>query len=161
MKILVLSDTHIPFSADDLPCEIYQKMKEVDLVIHAGDFVSMEFLNRLKKCAKVEAVYGNMDSSDIRKQFSKEKIIEAGNFRIGILHGEGSKEHTIDLAQKCFKNQKVDLVVFGHTHQAVSFTKAGVIYLNPGSPTDSIFAASKTYGLVEIDGEIKVEIVKL
>ncbi|MEK6714475.1 MAG: metallophosphoesterase family protein, partial [Candidatus Omnitrophota bacterium] len=40
MLIGVISDTHIPQSADEIPQSVFSIFKGVDLIIHAGDLTS-------------------------------------------------------------------------------------------------------------------------
>ena len=49
MKIGVLSDTHVPVSVDDLPKKVYDTLKECDMIVHAGDIVSMSLVKKLEK----------------------------------------------------------------------------------------------------------------
>jgi len=62
IKIGVISDTHIPLSANKIPDEIFKHFEGVDLILHAGDLIKLSVLDELRKIAPVEAVYGNMDS---------------------------------------------------------------------------------------------------
>ena len=49
MRIVVLSDTHVPRMARDIPKAVYDEIKKADLIMHAGDFVEMSFLEKLRK----------------------------------------------------------------------------------------------------------------
>ena len=60
MKIGVISDTHIPFTAEDLPEKVYEDFQNVDLILHAGDLAEESLLDKLNKVAKTIAVKGNM-----------------------------------------------------------------------------------------------------
>jgi predicted phosphodiesterase len=62
-----------------------------------------------------------------------------------------------------FKSDNVDCVVFGHSHQIYNQTPAdGVLMFNPGSPTDTIFAHFKSFGILETSPEgVKGEIIRL
>jgi putative phosphoesterase len=151
LRILAISDTHIPRVAEDLPGVIYEEAGRSDLIVHAGDFVCKDLLDRLSQAGKLVAVYGNMDSAEVRKGLRDKEVIQAGKFRIGLIHGYGAPKDLIDTVGKEFPN--VDAVVFGHSHQALNMTKDGVLYFNPGSPTDNIFASVNSYGIIEIDGD--------
>ena len=85
MKIGVISDTHIPYAAPRLPKEIHEAFKDVSMILHAGDLADISVLDELNKLAKTEAVYGNMDSMALQKSLPDKKIIEAGNFKIGLV----------------------------------------------------------------------------
>lgn len=160
MKILVLSDTHIPRVAQDLPEKIYKEIESVDMILHAGDFVEIEVLDDLKGLKKVHAVYGNMDSAEVRRALKDKEIVHAGKFRIGLIHGYGSPRELADTVKAEFTN--VDAIVFGHSHIATNIMKDGVLLFNPGSPTDTVFAKEKTYGILEVtDKKIEGRIITL
>ncbi len=162
MKIGVISDTHIPERAAGIPDEILYAFKKVDMIIHAGDLVEVGVLDQLKAvCPNLKAVCGNMDPEDIRKILPEKEIIKVGKFRIGVMHGQGHPDRLILAAEKLFKQDKVDMVIFGHSHLPVNEERNGVIYFNPGSPTDTIFAPYKSYGIIEINDKIEAKIVKL
>lgn len=160
MRILVISDTHIPRVAEDLPKVIYDEAKRSDLVLHAGDFVEKELLDRLSAASRVVAVYGNMDSTELRKTLKEKEIIQAGDVRIGLIHGYGPPNDLVETVSKEF--QKVDAIVFGHSHAATNLVKDGVLLFNPGSPTDNVFASVNSYGILDVgkDG-VRGTIVRL
>jgi len=161
MRIGVISDTHIPDAIDELPQKIYEDFKKVDLIIHAGDIVSLDTLNKLKKIKMVEAVYGNMDYPEVRKVLNQKEIINVGRFKIGIFHGRGAPSGLVELLKREFKNDKVDCIIFGHSHNPVNMVSDGVLFFNPGSVTDKVFAPYNSYGILEIGDKIIGEIIKL
>ena len=160
MRILVLSDTHIPRVAQNLPDPIYTEIESADMILHAGDFVDIDVLETLKKLKKVHAVYGNMDSPELRRTLKDKEIVQAGKFRIGLIHGYGAPKDLMATVKTEFAN--VDAIVFGHSHIAMNVVKDGVLFFNPGSPTDTIFAFANTYGIMEVtDKKIEGRIVAL
>ncbi len=160
MKIGVISDTHIPHTASKLPGEIYNAFRDVELILHAGDFVEMAVLDELNKLAKTEAVHGNMDSHAIQKLLPDKKVVGAGKYKIGLIHGFSSPFNLIDAVKKEFP-EKVDIIVFGHSHSPINETRDGILFFNPGSPTDKIFAKYNSYGIITVNKTINGEIVKL
>ena len=57
---------------------------------------------------------------------------------------------------------RVQAVIFGHSHAPMNSMKDGVLFFNPGSPTDKIFAQENTYGILEITGKkIEGKIVRI
>jgi hypothetical protein len=161
MLIGVVSDTHIPVVAKSLPDELLEKLKGVDLIIHAGDLVSLSVIDQLKEIAPVEAVSGNMDSFETRQIFPNKKIIDVGKFKIGITHGGGGG-HTAHLrALDAFSNEKVDCIVFGHSHKALNQEYSGILLFNPGSATDRRFSPKTSFGFLEVNDKITGKIVYL
>ncbi|MFH0771569.1 MAG: metallophosphoesterase family protein [Candidatus Omnitrophota bacterium] len=161
MRIGVISDTHIPRMAKDLPKVVYDELSKVDLILHAGDLVGVNFLNKLMKFNKTIAVSGNMDSREVSAVLKPKEIVEAGKFKIGLIHGWGSPEGLAERLMVEFKDHKIDCLVFGHSHRPVNEAKDGILFFNPGSPTDKVFAPFNSYGLLEIGGKITGSIIKL
>lgn len=162
MRIGVIADTHIPERAKDLPQEILKDFNQVDMVIHAGDLLDSTVLAKLKSaCKTVKAVYGNMDYDEVKKLLPEKEIIEAENYRIGVMHGYGAPANLIELLELSFKDDRVDVVIFGHSHAAFNERKNNILYFNPGSPTDKIFSPYNSYGIIEISDKIEAKIIKI
>lgn len=162
MKIGVIADTHIPDRAKEIPKEILEDFKNADLIIHAGDLVDLAVLDKLKSvCKHVKAVWGNMDPYEVRKKLPEKEILEVGGYRIGVMHGYGSPAKLIDFLASSFKNDKVDLIIFGHAHTSFNEKKGDILFFNPGSPTDKVFSPYNSYGIIEINDKIEAKIIKL
>lgn len=157
MKIGVVADTH----SQEIPGQMLEDFKSVDLIIHAGDFCSLDVLERLKKIKEVKAVWGNMDDGDIRKIFPRCQLIHCGNFFIGLFHGAGAPQTILDVVKNEFKGNKVDVVIFGHSHRPLNETIDGVLYFNPGSPNDALYAPYRSYGILELTDKISAKIIKV
>ena len=124
------------------------------MILHAGDFVDKGLFDKLASTKKLTAVYGNMDSADIRRLIKDKEIVQAGKFRIGLIHGYGAPKDLMDTVRKEFP--KIDAIVFGHSHTSVNVSIDGILFFNPGSPTDNIFASTNSYGILEV-GEDAIE----
>ena len=161
MKIIVLADTHIPERALDLPKQIYDDLKDSDLILHAGDIISLEFLKKLEKCGKVQAVQGNMDEAALKDKLPLKEIIRVAKFTIGLTHGWGSPFGLLEQARKEFLKEKPDVIIFGHSHKSLNIRKDGVLFFNPGSPTDKIFSDTNSYGIITIGDSLEARIVKV
>jgi len=161
MKIGVLSDTHIPRIAPDLPNKVYKILADVDLILHSGDFVEMILLNKLKEIAKVIAVSGNMDSRILKKELPKKIIIKEQGYKIGLTHGYGIPSKTIKNVKLEFEKEDLDLIVFGHTHYPYNQVIGNTIYFNPGSVTDKVFSPYNSFGIIHLKDRIYAEIIRL
>jgi len=159
VRILVISDTHLKRS-EDMPTQILEIAKQVDLVIHAGDVTREAVLFGLEENCKVVAVRGNMDALPVSSHFPERTRLDAEGIRIGVVHGFGAPDQVVYNVRNLFKD--VDIIIFGHSHQYLLKSWDGVIMLNPGSPTDHRRAPYPSYGLIEIDStHIKAEIYAL
>ena len=68
MRLLIISDTHLPARARDLPAELWDEVTVADVVIHAGDWVTAPLLDDSSARAKrVVGVYGNNDGAELRE----------------------------------------------------------------------------------------------
>jgi uncharacterized protein len=162
MKIGVISDTHMPEKGKELPLKLCNELKKCDMVIHVGDMVTAVVVQDLKKiCPNLKAVCGNMDPAEIRQQFPEKEVIQVGKFRIGIKHGFGPPDKLLSLMKEAFKSDNVDMIIFGHSHNPVNEKIGKIIFFNPGSPTDEIFAPYKSFGIIEINDKIEARIVKI
>lgn len=162
MKIVVISDTHMPERYASLPPKLVEEIKKADMLIHAGDAAQLSVLQSLAKlCPKLVAVSGNMDDASVRKAYPDKQIIGVGKFRIGVMHGWGPPQGLEKVLEEAFRQDKVDMIIFGHSHAALNRKKGGVIYFNPGSPTDNVFASEQTFGIIEVNDSITASIVKL
>ena len=158
MNIGVISDTH----SNPIPKQVLEAFKKVDFIIHAGDFCDEEILKVLKGVKEVKGVWGNMDPAKLRKIFPAKQLIPCGKFKIGLYHGEGPGLKILERVKQEFKNDKVDAVVFGHSHQPFNEKIDGVLYFNPGSPNDTISAPCCSYGILEVNEKsIMGKIIKL
>jgi len=160
MKIGVISDTHIPERANDFPREIYAAFKNVDLIIHAGDLTTIEALESLKKICEVKAVAGNMDKPELLSVLNNKEELKIKGLKIGIAHGYGPPARLVSSMKQMFP-AKMDLIIFGHSHSPLNEKIDNTLFFNPGSPTDTVFAPYRSYGIIEIDKEIKSTIVRI
>ena len=163
-KIVVLSDTHIPVRAVKIPEQITEQFKDADLIIHAGDFQAIEVANLLQNYGNFIGVCGNMDSDDVADKLSERVIINIKNnnkeFKIGVTHGSGTPQGLVERILSYFE-EKLDCLIFGHSHKPFNEKINNTLMFNPGSPTDTVFATINTFGILRIDEEIKGEIIKI
>ncbi|HEX30613.1 TPA: metallophosphoesterase [Candidatus Poribacteria bacterium] len=162
MRIGVISDTHIPKRAQSLPDDLVDVLRKLDFIIHAGDFETMEALREIERINRLVAVHGNMDSPDVRRQLPNRRVLNVEHVRIGIIHGWGDPHTLPERVMEQFKDDDVRCIIFGHSHQAMCEERKGILLFNPGSPTDTIFAHFRSYGILEVTREgVKGEIIRL
>lgn len=138
---------------------VHQAFKGVDLILHAGDILIEEVVMELSAIAPVQVVAGNNDGFDLLMKYGKKKIITAGGKRIGLTHGSSSRERTYLSAYSEFVDDRVDCIVYGHSHKPHNEVIDGILYFNPGSPTYRRFQPRFSLGMLHIDGNIRGEII--
>ena len=144
-RLLLISDTHVPQRAKQLPDELWRAVDDADLVLHAGDWVTLDLHDELtRRAPALLGVYGNNDGPELRAVLPEitRKTIEG--IRFAMIHETGAatgREKRMDAA---FPD--ADVLVFGHSHIPWdSVSPGGLRLLNPGSPTDRRRQSAHTY----------------
>ena len=159
MKIGVISDTHLMGSNSFLEKVTERYFNDVDLILHAGDLISLEALHAFKG-KEVIAVAGNSDSSEVRQRLLEKEVIEANRFKIGLIHGWGFPMGVGKRVASSF--DEIHCIVFGHSHRAANYRRNGILYFNPGAFSCGISSLwRRSIGLLTIDEEIQGEIIRL
>jgi uncharacterized protein len=149
MLIAVISDTHLPRGARRLPDACVQRIAAADLLLHAGDFSTLDVLRELEAIGPpVVGVHGNVDSADVRRLLPEERVVEADGARIAMVHDAGARKGRLERMRRRF-GDRADVVVFGHSHLPLhEEAPDGFQILNPGSPTERRRAPAHTMGLI-------------
>ena len=164
MRLAIVSDTHMPRGGRALPDACVQRLREADLILHAGDFVAAEVLQALRALGPpVEAVHGNVDEVALRRLLPSTRLVRSGAARIAMLHDAGPAEGRLRRMQQRFPNARA--VVFGHSHIPLHERDeaTGFQIFNPGSPTDRRRQPTHTMGVATVgeDGAVGFELVDL
>lgn len=156
MKIGVVSDTHMSRNAKSLPQALVAEFRQVDQILHLGDWVALEIYEMLSQLAPVEGIAGNNDGAEIIQRFGERKIITLEGVRIGMIHGHApySRKGTDGNALLAFEGDEVDCILFGHSHQPLMRRENGILLFNPGSPTDKRREKQYSFGLLDIEDGI-------
>ncbi|OAS21095.1 metallophosphoesterase family protein [Paenibacillus oryzisoli] len=157
MRIGVIADTHLSYRATKLPDALVAGLQGVDLILHAGDWVSEHVIELVEQIAPCESVAGNNDGEDIVERFGKKKLLTFGNFRIGLIHGDGFRKTTEERAREAFEAERPDMVIFGHSHIPFLQIVQGTMMFNPGSPTDKRRQPRYSYGILQLGEQWKAE----
>ncbi|MEU4660073.1 metallophosphoesterase [Streptomyces sp. NPDC023723] len=136
MRLLIMSDTHLPKRARELPAALLAELPRADVVIHAGDWVDPASLDLLQdRSRRLVAVYGNNDGPELRARLPEVARADLGGLRFGVVHETGPA--TGREARCAARFPDLDVLVFGHSHIPWDSTAdTGLRLLNPGSPTD-------------------------
>jgi uncharacterized protein len=137
MKIIILSDTHIKKGESlipRLPLELISIIKNCDLVIHAGDFETLDCYNELLSLSRLEAVHGDTDCSELMDLLPERKVITIEGIKIGVIHKGQLTSENNDGLRYLAKEMDVDVLIFGHFHHPIVH-RTEVLLLSPGSAT--------------------------
>jgi hypothetical protein len=137
----VISDTHGEISQD-----VLNSLKEVSLIIHAGDLESPQDIERLKQIAPVKVVRGNMDQHKDLNHLPITEVVQVGEVSIYVLHN--LEDLNINPAAAGFQ-----VVIYGHTHYPAIKERRGVLFINPGSASFPRKGFAPSIVILHIQGE--------
>ncbi|AQQ51869.1 metallophosphoesterase family protein [Planococcus lenghuensis] len=150
MKVVILSDTHIPMRAKKLPHALTVMLQDADFIVHAGDWQQLDVYHELAAYAETDGVAGNVDPWEIADKFGRKKVLTFAQVRVGVIHGDGTQKTTEQRALDAFADDEVDIIVFGHSHIPLMRKEKDVLLFNPGSPTDKRRQPHYSFGVLEI-----------
>ncbi|MGV8059626.1 MAG: metallophosphoesterase family protein [Smithellaceae bacterium] len=156
VKIGVISDTHLSGYDERLKKIVNEHFGDVDIIIHAGDLVDLRVLE-IFAGKEVKAVCGNMDYPSVKEKLPDRLLFEIKGLKFGVVHGWGAPDGIEE--RILAKTGNLDCIVYGHTHKPACHKNDGVLFFNPGSPTDKRFAAYRSIGILEIDKGIAGRII--
>jgi putative phosphoesterase len=162
MKIITLADTHIKSGSlvAQLPRDLVRLIKDADMVLHAGDFVTKAAFDELSGICRLTAVHGNMDEVTLKSLLPERKVIEIEGIRLGIVHEAALSLQDTTGAWYLAKEMGVDVLVFGHIHKPV-IESHGVLLVCPGSPTAPRLSEPSAVLLSIEDGKLSGKIITL
>jgi putative phosphoesterase len=146
----VISDTHGPLRPPAVSA-----LRGSDIIIHAGDVGDPAVIDGLRAVAPTFIVRGNIDTQSWAAALPTIERVEVGGLLFYVLHDISQLD--LDPAAAGFA-----AVVFGHSHQPSIETRAGVLFLNPGSAGPRRFKLPVAVARVSVLGQrLRPEIVEL
>ncbi|TFC05154.1 metallophosphoesterase [Cryobacterium adonitolivorans] len=144
-RLMLISDTHVPQRARQLPEQVWRAVDEADLVLHAGDWVDLSLYDKLsRRATALLGVYGNNDGADLRGVLPEIARDTIEGIRFAMIHQTGAATGRETRMDAAFPD--TDVLVFGHSHIPWdSVSPQGLRLLNPGSPTDRRGQSAHTY----------------
>jgi uncharacterized protein len=164
--LTILSDTHLPKRAKSLPAALWDDIEHADVVLHAGDWVSLDLVDEIERRARqLIGVRGNNDvDAGFADRLPLEARAEIEGLRFAVVHETGQTIGRERRMRAAYPD--TDVIVFGHSHIPWDTTIAdehGTLrLLNPGSPTDRRRQPDFTWMRATVDRRaIDVELVRL
>lgn len=161
-SFVLLSDTHLPKRAKDLPPGLWADVDAADLVVHAGDWVDLATLDAVSgRARRFVGVRGNNDGPEFDDRLPLEARCSVEDLRFAVVHETGAATGRERRMAAAYPD--VDVLVFGHSHIPWdTVADSGLRLLNPGSPTDRRRQPDHTWMRGTVDGEdLRVELVRL
>lgn len=130
MLIGVLSDTHDRVPAIDAALALFAA-RQVEAIIHAGDFVAPFAVRRLLRFSgPLHVIYGNNDGEraglkELMPQVEDGPLLLELDGRMILVH------HFIDWCTPA-DIDRADILITGHTHEVVNQVQRDTLFLNPG-----------------------------
>lgn len=158
MRLVLISDTHIPARARDLPSPLWAGIEDADAVLHAGDWVHVDLLDELDaRSQRLIGCWGNNDGPALRSRLPERADVTLAGVRFTVVHETGTAAGRE--ARMATRYPDTDVLVFGHSHIPWDTTAAGGLrLLNPGSPTDRRRQPFCTYMTAVVESGILAEV---
>lgn len=130
MFIGVISDTHKYFDEN-----LKNFLKDVDLVLHAGDFGNIETANKIADFKPLKGVYGNCDGTDIREYHPYTQVLDIEGIKILMMHIGGYPGRYDYRAMQLINAHRPDIFICGHSHilKVIYDNKFNCLTINPGA----------------------------
>ena len=158
MKLIALSDTHL--KTGEIPPKLQSILEDCDLIVHAGDFSTVEAYKAFNASGKLKAVSGNDDAFELRKLLPERLKFEVEGVKIGVIHEGGLSVMDTTAPGYLAKEMGVDVLIFGHLHRPL-IEKKDVMLVCPGSPTKPRMSNPSVVELIIEKGSIKGRILIL
>ena len=130
MRIGLISDTH-----SHLDDKLFSFLEECDEVWHAGDIGTLDLAQEIADFRPLKAVWGNIDTQDIRFEYPEKHIFDCEGMKIFMIHIGGYPGRYARGVREQLKTEKPDVFICGHSHRvkAVHDEKLNLLHFNPGA----------------------------
>ena len=129
-RIGLLSDTH-----SYLDDKVFDHFAECDEIWHAGDVGDATVLDRLEAFKPLRAVYGNIDTTEIRERAPLNQVFTVGGMKVLMTHIGGYPGRYTPRVRKLLDEEQPNVYVCGHSHilKVIMDKKRQCLHLNPGA----------------------------
>ena len=144
MLIGLLSDTHIPWEQKELPPQVFEVFRDVELILHGGDIYSHRVLDDLEKIAPVLAALGDDDYPNSDPRVQEKHILELEGHTLLLIHEGPYIPMTTPQLKQWWENRITpeeekyampDIIISGHEHRVLEERADGILFVSSGSPT--------------------------
>lgn len=140
-NVALISDIH-----GRLDPHVLDYLEDCDYIVCAGDTEDPLILEELATIAPVTAVRGNCDWRPWADSLPKDAVLHVEDVNIYVIHNLDNLSFTPD-------PNKIDVVVYGHTHRYKQYYENDVLYINPGSVSEPRGGQYPHMYILEIEGK--------
>jgi len=125
---------------------------QADEVWHAGDIGDLKVTDEISKFSRLRAVYGNIDGTEIRKEFPLNNRFQIEGIEVWITHIGGYPGKYSPAVREEITKSPPKLFISGHSHilKVMPDKKLNLLHMNPG--------ACGIYGFHQIRTMLRFEI---
>jgi putative phosphoesterase len=149
-RIGLISDTHT-----FLHPGLFKSLKECDEIWHAGDIGNIETADKLAAFKPLRAVYGNIDSHQVRIVHPEFQLFKCEDVKVLMTHIGGYPGRYQPAVRKLIAKEKPELFISGHSHilKVMYDNKYKLLHINPGAAGKSGLHQVITFVRFTIDGK--------
>ena len=159
-RIGILSDTHGYWDN-----RYYKYFEECDEIWHAGDIGSVEVAEKFQNFRPLRAVYGNIDSRDIRIMFPETLRFDYEGVNVMMKHIGGYPGRYDASVREILRQDPPSLFISGHSHilKVMYDDKLHMLHINPGAA--GLYGQQAVRTLIRVDlhngGCSNLEVIEL
>ena len=149
-RIGLISDTHTYLHPG-----LFKSFKECDEIWHAGDIGNIETADKLAAFKPLRAVYGNIDSHQVRIVYPEFQIFKCEDVKVLMTHIGGYPGRYQPAVRELIIKEKPDIFISGHSHilKIMYDKKYKLLHINPGAAGKSGLHKVITFVRFTIDGK--------
>ncbi len=149
-RIGLISDTHTYIHP-----RLFESFKECDEIWHAGDIGNIETADKLAAFKPLRAVYGNIDSHQVRIVYPEFQIFKCEDVKVLMTHIGGYPRRYQPAARNLIEKEKPGLFISGHSHilKVMYDKKYQLLHINPGAAGKSGLHKVITFVRFTVDGK--------
>lgn len=145
----LISDTH-----SYLDPAVFEHFKDCDEIWHIGDIGDRTVLDQLKDFKPVKAVFGNIETQELRHELPEDLIFEIEGLKVFMTHIGNLPGKYFARIKKNIKFHQPNLFICGHSHILRVIkdpVNNGMVYINPGAAGKHGFHQMRTLMRMKIE----------
>jgi putative phosphoesterase len=129
--------------------------KDADEIWHAGDIGNLEVTDKLEAVKPLRAVYGNIDSAEIRREFPLNNRFMCEDTDVWITHIGGYPGKYSPAIKEEIRDNPPKIFICGHSHilKVMNDKNLNLLHMNPGAAGKHGFHKKRTMLRFKIDGK--------